>query len=104
MTRIYDALRKAEARRPPEPLAAAPPPAQAQAQAQGVAARAQSARLEGELQAAQTRIDGLTGEIERLRNQIDALQTSTSWRMTAPMRRFASLMRIGAPPARRIID
>jgi predicted nucleic acid-binding Zn-ribbon protein len=78
--------------------------AQAQAQAQGVAARAQSARLEGELQAAQTRIDGLTGEIERLRNQIDALQTSTSWRMTAPMRRFASLMRIGAPPARRIID
>jgi non-specific protein-tyrosine kinase len=35
MTRIYDALRKAEARRPPEPLAAAPPPAQAQAQATG---------------------------------------------------------------------
>lgn len=74
------------------------------AQAEGLAARAQSARLEGELQVAQMRIEGLTREIDRLRNQIEALQTSTSWRVTGPLRRLASLMRIGASPVRRTID
>jgi len=81
------------------------------AQTQGAAARAQSARLDQELQAVRARADALTRETEHLHRhnghlhgQIDALQTSTSWRVTEPIRRLATLLRNGGRPARRPFD
>jgi hypothetical protein len=74
-------------------------------------AQTESARLEQELQAARTRADALTRETEHLHRrskhlhgQVDALQTSTSWRVTAPIRRLATLLRNGGRLARRPLD
>jgi len=56
--------------------------------------------VRADLHVARARTAGLIGEIAHLRRQIDALRKSTSWRVTAPMRRLVSILRGGAPRAR----
>jgi len=57
------------------------------------AGNAESARLTDRLRAAQARAETLTQEVAQLRAQVQALQASTSWRVTAPLRRVATMLR-----------
>jgi hypothetical protein len=69
-------------------------------QAELTGMQAELTGVRADLHVARARADGLIGEIAHLRRQIDALRRSTSWRVTAPMRRLASILRSGARRAR----
>jgi hypothetical protein len=55
-------------------------------QADAAAAHARVAELETQLVAAQQRVDALDATVDDVRHQLDLLHTSTSWRLTAPVR------------------
>ena len=63
-----------------------------QTRAEGVL-KAHAARRDAELEALTLRLDGASEEASRLRRRLDALLTSTSWRMTGPVRTVVKRMR-----------
>lgn len=58
-----------------------------------IAENAKVARLEARLRGAQARAETLAEEVAQLRDRVFALQTSNSWRLTAPLRRMVTVLR-----------